>query len=121
MTKIKVAVAMGILFVAGGYAWACYYAGECVCAVMGSCYAQTVLPTCQIPTCIIADANATTWNVCQGNGPFTGRERIYPDAACVPGICRVYDACNQQYVSLSGVSCWFSVQRYQGIGSGCRS
>lgn len=120
MTKVRVAVSVAVLMMAGSYAWACYVAGQCTCAVAGSCYAQTVLPMCQVPTCIIADSGATTWNVCQGNGPYFGRERITPDAACQPGICRVYDSCNQQYILISGASCWFSVQRYQGVGTGCQ-
>jgi hypothetical protein len=120
MQKLRLIVVTVGLTMASGYAWACYVAGDCTCAVAGSCYAQTVLPTCQLPTCIIADAAAVTWNVCQGNGSYQGRERVTPDTGCLPSACRVYDLCNHQYVSMSGGSCWFAVQRYQGVGSGCQ-
>jgi hypothetical protein len=119
MRKLPVIGVASVLIMAGGYAWACYVEGNCTCAVAGSCYAQTVLPNCQLPTCIIADTSAVTWNVCTGNGAYLGRERITPDAFCMPTACRVYDLCNQQYISISGASCWFSVLRYQGVGS-CR-
>ena len=115
-----VSISLTALALGGTYAWACYYTGTCTCAVAGSCYAKAVLPTCQIPTCIIADAAAVTWNVCEGNGSYQGRERIYPNSACCPSVCRVYDNCTQQYVSFTGASCCFETAHYQATGSDCR-
>jgi hypothetical protein len=119
MTKLQSVVSAALLTMAGGYSWACYVAGDCICAVAGSCYAKTVLPNCQLPTCIIADSSAVAWNVCPGNGSYQGRELLLTDGYCMPATCRVYDRCNQQYVALSGSSCWFSIQNFQGVGSGC--
>lgn len=110
--------ALVALTILSGYA-ACFVAGGCTCAVVGSCYSQKVLPNCQVPTCLIADTTAVAWTVCAGNGPYTGRELAFPDSICCPSACRVYDACTQQYVSLYGDLCCFGVMRYQGTGSDC--
>lgn len=119
-TKATIGAVAGIaLFVGSSYAWACFVTAQCPCAVAGSCYSRKLLPTCQIPTCVIADAAATTWNVCSGNGAYTGRTRSYPDSPCCPSACRVYDNCSQQYVAFTGTICCFDAANYQGVGSVC--
>jgi hypothetical protein len=121
MKRVRISLtAVSLLAIVSSYAGACYYAGYCICAVSGSCYSRTVLPDCQMPTCIIADSSASSFNVCSGNGPYTGRETIveFPTTCC-PAACRIYDNCAHQYVSLTGTSCCFSIAQYQGAGSGC--
>ncbi len=101
------------------YGWACYVTTYCTCAVVGSCYSQKIIPTCQLPTCLIADSNASVWSVCQGNGSYAGRDHVSIDDKCCPSSCRIYDLCNQQYVSFNGAVCCFDVMHYIGTGS-CR-
>jgi hypothetical protein len=120
-TRTKAALAILTLStVISSYAAVCYVAGSCTCAVIGQCYSQKVLPNCQVPTCIVADSSASAWNVCPGDGPYTGREFVAAPESCCPASCRAYDACAQQYVSLSGGACCFSIARYEGVGSNCQ-
>jgi hypothetical protein len=112
-------IALAGLIISSGYGWACYVTSSCTCAVIGSCYSQKILPTCQVPTCLIADTSATVWTVCSGNGTYTGRQITYPDDRCTPLACRLYDNCAHQYVGLSGDDCSFAVVHYEGVGSGC--
>ena len=120
ITKIRrIVLAIAALGIVTSYTWACYIAGYCTCAVSGSCYSKAVVPDCQIPTCIIADASATAWNVCTGNGTYQGREAISDANFCCPAACRIYDNCTHQYLSFVGGVCCFNIQSYQGINPGC--
>lgn len=108
-----------VLALLSSYSWACYVSTQCTCAVIGTCYGASVLPTCQVPTCIIADSAASVNSVCEGNGPYQGRE-VGGAASCCPYSCRIYDNCAHQYVTFYGSICCFTVARYYGTGSGCQ-
>lgn len=112
-------IAVAVLALVSTYSWACYIAGDCTCAVVGSCYSRRILPNCQVPTCLIADTSASVWNVCPGSGPYTGRTSLEVSACC-PSACRVYDSCAHQYLLYLGGACCFEVQRFQGTGSSCQ-
>lgn len=113
-------IILGLLAVAGSYAWACYVEGACTCAVIGGCYGSKVVPDCQMPTCVIADSTATVWNACPGPGPYPSRQIVLETVPCCPPTCRFYNNCTHQYIGISGSICCFDVRQYFGTGSGCQ-
>ncbi len=120
MKNVKVRVALTtttIMGVISSYTWACYVAGSCVCALPGRAYGSRSLPDCNIPTSIIAEASATIWNVCAGDGPYLGRKVTTYFSPCCPPACRLYNNCTQQYESFSGSICCFQVSTYEGTGT----
>jgi hypothetical protein len=117
--RMQLALVAAVLLTVLSTYGTCYIAGNCLCAVSGTCYGAKPLPDCIVPTCMIAESSASTWNVCAGPGTFLGRQQAPELGVCCPASCRAYDSCTHQYVSMNGSICCFTVRTYDGTGSGC--